>query len=417
MAILLSLGRQELTLQEVADKYPEIPRLIIIKTDVHRRGVYYTDRALDRVDPALHQTGGTHIFGTRDGKLTHRPESLLLRDGTSVISTPTSIAENPYIVDYREGKLVLIDDEETIEEVEFWPKPFYYDKKTSSGVLMQHVASSRPQRLYIMADRFCHFWKDGEECRFCDIVNNLKKQKSEIGLPTRIKPADVTETTREALKEPGRFSAVCLTSGSNPHGPEPFDAEVQYYIDLLKAVGDAFAVPKFPSQLIATAFTVKQLERLHQETGLLSYTSDIEILDEKAFNWICPGKAKWVGYQEWKNRLIGAVDVFGRGMVDTCIVAGAEMARPHGFKNEDDALAATLAEAESLAERGVGTVFTVWIPRPGSFFAGQKNPSLEYFIRLTKGLHEQQKKYNVGLDFDDYRRCGNHPNSDLARLL
>ncbi len=282
---------------------------------------------------------------------------------------------------------------------------------------MQHVASSRPQRLYIMADRYCHFWKDNEGCRFCDIVNNLKQQKSELGLPTRIKPADVVETTIEALKEPGRFSAVCLTSGSNPHGPEPFDAEVQYYIDLLKAVGTAFGVPKFPSQLISTAFTAKQLERLHRETGLLSYTADIEILDEKAFNWICPGKAKWVGYQEWKNRLIRAVDIFGRGMVDTCIVAGAETAKPHGFENEDDALETTLAEAESLAEHGVGTVFTVWIPRPGSSFGEQKNPSLEYFIRLTKGLHEQQKKYNVGLDFDDFRRCGNHPNSDLARLL
>ena len=37
-------------------------------------------------------------------------------------------------------------------------------------------------------------------------------------------------------------------------------------------------------------------------------------------------------------------------------------------------------------------------------------------MRLIKGLHEQQVKYNLGLDFDDYRRCGNHADSDLARL-
>jgi hypothetical protein len=417
MEITLTSRTRELSLREIVEKYPDIPRLIIIKTDVQRRGVYYTDRALDKVDETLHQTGGTHIFGTRDGRLTQRPESLLLRDSTSIITTPTPLDQNPYIVDFQDEQLVLLDEGKKIEEVEYWPKPFYYDKKTSSGVLMQHVVSSRPQRLYIMADRYCHFWKDDSACRFCDIVNNLKQQKTELGLPTKIRPADVTETIREALREPGRFSAVCLTSGSNPAGAEPFDVEVQYYVELLKAVGAAFATRKFPSQLISTAFTLKQLEKLYRETGLQSYTADIEILDENAFNWICPGKAKWVGYQEWKKRLIGAVGIFGRGLVNTCIVAGAELAKPYGFASEDDALRATLDEAESLAEYGVGTVFTVWIPRTGSFFAGQKNPSLEYFIRLAKGLYDQQKKYNVRLDFDDFRRCGNHPNSDLARIL
>ncbi len=413
----LALRTEELNLDEVVEKYPDIPRLIVIKTDVQRRGVYYTERALEVVDDVLHQTGGTHIFGTRDGKLTQRPESLLLRDGTSIITQPAPLQDNPYIVDVRDGWTVLVDNGRIIEEVEYWPKPKYYDKRTSSGMPMQYIVSARPQRLYIMAERYCHFWKNGNGCRFCDIVNNLKQQRVEMGLPTKIKPSDVTETISEALREPGRFSAVCLTSGSNPAGAEPFDKEVRYYIDLLKAVGEAFNEPKFPSQLISTAFTEEQLERLYNETGLLGYTADIEILDEAAFNWICPGKAEWVGYREWKRRLIRAVDIFGRGRVDTCIVAGAETAQPHGFKSEDDALQATLDEAGSLAEHGVGTVFTVWVPRPGSVFAGQRNPSLEYYVRLTKGLHEQQIKYNLGLDFDDYRRCGNHPNSDLARMI
>jgi len=35
------------------------------------------------------------------------------------------------------------------------------------------------------------------------------------------------------------------------------------------------------------------LIRLYEQTGLSSYTSDIEVLNEEKFNWICPGKAKW----------------------------------------------------------------------------------------------------------------------------
>lgn len=417
MSLALKNQPSELTLAEVAAKYPQFPRRIILKTDIQRRGVYYTDRALQVADPAIHQMAGTHIFGTRDGILTHRPEAFILGDGTSVLTSPTPREQNPYIVDLRDGRLVLVDAGEELEEIEYWTKPDYYNLTTSSGIPMSHVVSARPQRLYLMPSRYCHFWSDNQGCLFCDIVNNLKKQKTELHLPPRLNPDDVAETVKEALKEPGRFTAICLTSGSDFHGAAAFDAEVDYYIEILKAVGTNFNTPKFPSQLIATAFTEKQLERLYRETGILSYTPDIEVLNERLFAWICPGKARWVGYREWKRRMIRAVDIFGRGYVNTCIVAGVELAKPYGFTKEDEALKAVLAEAEDLASQGVSTVFTVWVPRPGSYLQGQKNASLEYYIRLASGLHELRKKYKLTIDHDDFRRCGNHPDSDLARLL
>ncbi|HOJ79131.1 MAG TPA: radical SAM protein [Bacillota bacterium] len=416
MSIVPKPQATELSFEEVAAKYPQFPRLLLLKTDLQRRGVYYTKQALSKVDPAIHQLGGTHIFGTRDGVLTQRPEALILRDGTSVITSPTPLEQNPYIVDFRDGRLVVTDGGVELEEIEYWTKPDYYNLTTSSGIPMSHVASARPQRLYLMPSRYCHFWTDNQGCLFCDIVNNLKRQKTEINLPGRLKPEDVAETVREALKEPGRFTAICLTSGSDFHGAEDFDAEVDYYIEILKAIGENFATPKFPSQLIATAFTEKQLERIYRETGLLSYTPDIEVLNERLFEWICSGKARWVGYQEWKRRMVRAVEIFGRGRVNTCIVAGVELAKPHGFQDEAEALQAVLAEAEDLASQGVSTVYTVWVPRPGSYLRGQKNASLEYYVRLALGLQELRQKYQLSIDHDDYRRCGNHPDSDLARI-
>ena len=32
------------------------------------------------------------------------------------------------------------------------------------------------------------------------------------------------------------------------------------------------------------------------------------------------------------------------------------------------------------------------------------------------GLRNLRVRYRLSVDFDDYRRCGNHPDSDLARL-
>jgi hypothetical protein len=210
---------------------------------------------------------------------------------------------------------------------------------------------------------------------------------------------------------------MCLTSGSVLKGENIFDREVDFYIETLQAIGENFKTKKFPSQLIASAFDEKQLARLYEQTGLMSYTSDLEVLGEEKFNWICPGKAQSVGYKEWRQRLIRAVDIFGRGNVGTGLVGGVELAKPYGFTSEADALASTLEEAEFLAENGVTTVYIVWVPRPGSDFRDQKNPSLEYFVQLAQGLHNLRVKYKLPADFDDYRRCGNHPDTDLSRLL
>lgn len=417
MAVALTRQKENSDLKEIVEKYPEVPPLLILKIDVQRRGVHYTERALSVVDESIHQLRGPGIFGSRDGKLSPLPESLILRDGTSIITGPAPVEQNPYLVDLVDGRLVLTDNGEVLEEVEYWTKPAYYGKKTSSGITMNHIVSARPQRLSVTPYGYCHFWDNDKGCRYCDIVTHLKKQKSDLDISVKLNPRDVSETFREALKEPGRFAGICLTSGSNTNGKEPFDDEVDLYIEILQAIGENFKTKKFPSQLIASAFTEKQLARLYDETGLLGYTSDIEVLNEELFNWICPGKAEWIGYREWKNRLIRAVDIFGRGHVNTGIVGGVELARPHGFTSEDDALESTLTEADSLASHGVTTIHTVWVPRPGSNFRDQQNPSLDYYVRLAKGLHDIRVKYDLTIDSDDFRRCGNHPDSDLSRLL
>jgi len=405
------------SLAEVTEKYPDVPRLIALKIDVQRRGVHYTPAALAQVDPERDQVRGWCLFGSRDAELARVPDSLLLRDGTTILTDQTPLELNPYVVDGIDGRFILFDGGEPVEEVTIWPKPTYYGKKTSRGTPMEYVVTARPQRLNICLSSYCHFWKDGNGCQFCDIVANLKQQKNQWSVPTRLHSDDVAETVREALKEPGRFTNLCFTAGSNTSGTEIFDHEVEHYVAVLQAVGGLFQADRFPSQVIGSAFNERQLRKLHDETGLSSFTSDLEILNEQLFDWICPGKSHSIGYQQWKQRLIAAVDIFGRGNVGTGIVGGVETATPLGFTSEDEALASTLGEAEDLAQRGVTTVYVVWIPRPGSPFRDQRPSSLEYYVRLAKGLHGLRVKYGLTVDFDDYRRCGNHPDTDLSRLL
>jgi len=413
---LKKVAAKESELELVLEQHSDFPRLIAVKIDAQRRGVHYTERALATVDSSV-QMRSPYLFGSRDGEIKDLPESLLLRDGTTILTDPTPLAQNPYLVDLVDGRLALVDGGKLVEHIELWPKPLYYDKKTSSGLPMSHIVSARPQRLNVFQSSYCQFWAEDDGCKFCDIVTHTKQQKNELGVPSRLKPEDISETIREAIKEPGRFTSICLTSGSVLKGAELFDREVDFYIETLQAIGENFATKKFPSELISSAFNERQLARLYEETGLTSYTSDLEVLGEDKFNWVCSGKAKWVGYGEWKQRLIRAVDIFGRGNVGTGLVGGVELAKPHGFTSESDALKSTLEEAESLAEHGVTSFYIVWVPRPGSYFKDQQNPSLDYFVRLAQGLHDLRVKYKLPIDYNDYRRCGNHPDSDLSRLL
>jgi len=56
---------------------------------------------------------------------------------------------------------------------------------------MKYVITARPQRLNIFQSGYCHYWANGKGCRFCDIVNHVKQQRAEWGIPTRLRPKDV----------------------------------------------------------------------------------------------------------------------------------------------------------------------------------------------------------------------------------
>lgn len=57
-----------------------------------------------------------------------------------------------------DDRIVLVDDDRIIDEVIYWEKPKFYDKKTSFGTPMQEVVDARPQRFSLSVNKYCHFW-------------------------------------------------------------------------------------------------------------------------------------------------------------------------------------------------------------------------------------------------------------------
>lgn len=418
MALKLENWRkEELGLKEVIGKYPDVSKFVIIKTDVQLRGFALSDKARELFDPEIHQAKARTVFYNKDSL---NPSGLILRDGTFIVGGYTEDTNfgirDPYLVDVVDGKLVLTDLGEVIEEVEYWRKANYYDKLTSKGNPMWQIVGSRPQRFELSVNKHCYFWdKAGGGCKYCTI-GSLAKENKDKNISPLLDIDEIVETVQEGLKQKGRYTTFCLTAGSILSGEELFDDEVQLYIDLFAKLRKLFKTEKIHAQLVASAYSKKQLESLRDKTGVISFTSDLEVLDPKLFEWICPGKAEFVGYEEWKKRLYDAVEVFGKGNVNTGIVGGVDLAQPHGHKTEEESLKVTLAEAEELAKHGVSVINTVWNVGSQTVFHNQLPPSLEYFVQLAKGLNDIREAHGIDVYFDDYRRCGNHPSSDLARI-
>jgi hypothetical protein len=294
------------------------------------------------------------------------------------------------------------------------PIPKYYGKITSRGTpMIKAVTSGPPDCLNINVFGYCHFWKEKLPCKYCSLVPCFLRDNAH----TNESLEDIYETVNEALKEEGRWTSIRLVAGSDPRGNSPYENEVDEYIRVLKTLQRSFGTDKIYARLVASAFPKEQLLRL-KEAGATAYEPHIEVWDKKLFEWVCPGKAKYFGWQYWVDSAIAAVDVFGRGNVCSQLVAGSELAQPNGFKTVDKALKSSLEGVEFFAKHGLTTSFCVlWIAQGCVFYADKQKPApLEYYVRLAKGMHEIRKKYKLAVDFNDYRRCAIHPDTDLARL-
>jgi len=405
--------------RELAAQYPDVPLFVILKMDVQRRGLRMTTAALDAVQGPEYNYGRSYVlYGQGEAAPRYAPGPLLLRDGTSVLALADAGGRNPYTVDRIDDRFVLFDGDAYVDDVDFTSRPAYYGKRTRRGVPMESIASARPQRLDINPYRFCHFWEGGNQCKYCAYFTDVKAQErcADGRVAREVDLEDVYDTVREALQEPGRFSQVMLTSGADYRGERTFDFEVDRHIATLQAIGRNFRTRRFASQLIGCAYDQTQLRRLHAETGLTAYCPDIEVWDARLFEWICPGKAKWPGRDGWIRSALDAVDIFGPGNVYTNAVAGVELARPHGFATEDEALASHVEGCEFFARHGIVYLSLVWIPWRGSQFANQAQPSLRFYVRLIRELRAIRKAHGLLARNDDYRHCGNHGDSDLERL-
>ena len=367
-------------------KYPDVPSYWLEQRSLIRYGAVLSDRAERRISQPDLRFNVESAFGLQFGEREQQamPGPLLLADDTFVYINWGEPYPDPYVVDYDpEKKTFFLCDGDTVvdDAVRFVPRPEFFGKKTSRGTPMEAIADVRLHELVMTTYRRCCFRDSGMACRFCAFFTGYLDNAA-----VEVDPEDAYEVTKAAWSENGRFTHIQLSGGSDLAGSYRFEKEADRYIRQWQAIGRCFD-GRIPGELMAPAYPKKLLQRVYEEAGITEYSANLEIPSAKVFRAYCPGKEEYVGFENWVNRLVEAVDVFGPGHVLSSFVGGAELVGPAAISQEES-LEAHFRMCDYLTRNGVVYNASIWRPHRKCGLGYVEMAPLEYYVRLMKGVED-----------------------------
>ena len=388
-------------MEDLYKKFPDVHPNIILKTEILRLGLDISDQAIENFrqrDDLVWK--GFHLFSFDFSKTKvygdKIPWIIHLEDGCPIMVRVSE--HSPYLLDLADGEFVIRENNAIIaQNIWFERKPRWYDMRTEDGIQMGAIAQGQCRLIFVTLNKYCEFWNTGDQCLFCDINATLKDQAAGgEDVVARIAPEVVAEVVKIAFAVDHHYSWLYISGGtilSKYQG----QTELEFYITRLNAIREKLQV-WIPATFQVAPYDDEGLKRLH-ETGVGSIQPNIEVWDRKLFKWICPGKDKHVGYDEWIRRTIRAVDFWGRGRVNPNFVLGVEMAKPHGFEDVSSAVKSTSTGWDFFMSHGVLPRFNLWTREAGSSFADQPPPPLEFFIEAQKAYTELRWKHKFDPPF------------------
>lgn len=386
-----------MSIEKLYKQFPDVHPNIVLKTDVLRQGVDVSEAALGNFksrDDLLWK--GFHLFSYDFEKTKvygdKIPWVMRLEDGCPVMVRTSE--HSPYLLDFKDGEFVICEDNEIIaRNIYFERKPRWYDMRTEGGIQMSAIAQGQTSLVFVTMNKHCEFWNTGDQCLFCNINTTLKDQKAGgEDLVARIDPEVIADVVKTAITVDHHYNQLILTGGTIL-GKYRGQTELDFYITRLNAIKNRLQA-WIPTCVQVAPYDDDGWRKLH-DTGFACIEPNMEVWGEKLFKWICPGKDKFIGYNEWIKRMIRAVDFWGPGKVNPNFVVGVEMAKPHGFEDVSSAVKSTAGGWDFLMSHGVVPRYNLWTREAGSAFANQEAPPLEYFIEIQKAYAELRWSHKI----------------------
>ena len=147
------------------------------------------------------------------------------------------------------------------------------------------------------------------------------------------------------------------------------------------------------------------IDQLHAEQLVQGVCFNLEVWSPELFERVCPGKHRYVGYDNWIAALEHGVEVFGTERVYTAMVAGVEL-EPEFELSWQEAADLAIQGAEDLCARGVIPIYSLYWPVGGRNHPDYLDRLRSYFERLMLGYQEVRTRHGLNI-WDGFmcRRC------------
>ena len=345
------------------NEFPDLPFEAVVKQDILRQGLTFTAAALaasdykkkdyfiftfDRAplkdipehtrvpeeiriftDPSTSSgqapsTGSGQAPATGSGQVASTPGVAPIQP--TVISVRLN-PDSPYKLDADEtGRVRLYLGDEALANALYPPVPAYYGEKFSFDKPIGEVAPAIEwgYLIYLTVFRNCQYFGKDEECQFCDINHNWRQQKREGRPYTGVKdPAHIVEALERIAATDQVARAFTITGGSVT-GKLSGKDEIEFYLQYPRAMSDALK-ERFISKMVIQAWETDDCKKA-VEAGVKIYHPNYEVWDAELFKKICPGKERFIGRDNWINRVVASAEAFGAMNVIPNFVGGVEMA-------------------------------------------------------------------------------------------
>jgi len=393
-------------IETLAGRFPDVPVEAIFKEDLLRRGMAWSREALGIAEGFKRKAYFIFSFDMipieqmAQNENTKAPEEIRLVGGPfrfkPVIVSVRLNPFSPYRVVAEDGKLILKLEGHPVAGVELQHSPSYYQRSLANGKPITDIAPTIEwgYLLYLTVFRLCQYFGAGEECQFCDINENYRQQRKSGRPYTSVKTVEEILEALEIIASTDSASKAYTVTGGSITSRLEGKTEVEFYARYPEAIELKFP-GRWISKVVVQALTRDEVQRF-RDAGVKIYHPNYEVWDERLFETFCPGKARYIGREQWIRRILDAAEIFGANNVIPNFVAGIEMSRPDGFDSVDDAIASTAEGLDYFMSHGVSPRFTTWCPEPLSVLGrNQEGAPLEYHVRLLRVYLDTRSKYRL----------------------
>lgn len=320
------------------------------------------------------------------------PYLMSLQDGT-LMRVKGSALSSWQVTGSEQSEYQLVKDSNTDKShtIDFDPNPPWMKQQTADGFSMaQSGVSLHGDMAVINVAPGCDYFLEKSDsgssmrCTFCaygapnERVSHYGQVSGQPGLPSTTYQ-HMQETLGLAIEQ-GDIHHIYLVAGSLTD----WRAEGERFIEIARAVQQVNK-HHIPVTCGSGALPMDIMQQMHAEKLVDSVCFNLEIWSQALFEKVCPGKNKFVGYQQWIESLENAVSLWGRGKVYCAMVAGIEL-EPEFEMNWEQAADRAIEGAADLCSRGIIPIYSLYWP-----VGGKDHP--EYFSRLRSYFERLNLEY------------------------